>query len=116
MEDFLSKKFKPGYGISRNGKKVLKSTCINLVRYADDFITTGRSLRQLERVKVAINEFLKPRGLKINEDKTSFRPDTLVKVLISLDGILGNTIILFYVKCISKTRKAYPNTVSRLNI
>lgn len=73
LEKFLEKTFKFGYGISSNGKKVRKSTCIKLVRYADDFIVTGRSRRQLERVKLAIEEFLKPRGLKINDDKTSIR-------------------------------------------
>ena len=73
LEEHLAKTFKPGYGISSNGKKVLKSTCIKLVRYADDFIVTGRSKRQLERVKCAIGEFLKYRGLKFNDDKTSIR-------------------------------------------
>lgn len=73
LEEFLKKKFKPGYGISCNGKKVIRVTCINVVRYADDFIVTGRSQRQLERVKSAVEEFLKPRGLKINQDKTSIR-------------------------------------------
>lgn len=42
-----------------------------MVRYADDFIVTGQSLRQLERVKASINGFLKLRGLKISEAKTS---------------------------------------------
>jgi RNA-directed DNA polymerase len=73
LEEFLEKTFKPGYGISSTEKKVRKSTCIKLVRYADDFIVTGRSKRQLERVKHAINDFLAPRGLKISEEKTSIR-------------------------------------------
>lgn len=73
LEEFLEKTFKSGYGISSTGKKVRKSTCIKLVRYADDLIITGRSQRQLERVKLAIGEFLKIRGLKINDDKTSIR-------------------------------------------
>jgi RNA-directed DNA polymerase len=73
LEEFLEKTFKPGYDISLTGNKVRKSTCIKLVRYADDFIVTGRSKRQLERVKHAIGKFLKPRGLKINDDKTSIR-------------------------------------------
>ena len=73
LEDFLEKTFKPEYSISATGKKVRKETCIKLVRYADDFIVTGRSKRQLERVKVAIGEFIKPRGLQINIDKTSIR-------------------------------------------
>ena len=73
LEEYLEKAFKPGYGISSTGKKVLKATCIKLVRYADDFIVTGRSRRQLERVKQVIEEFLKLRGLKFNDDKTSIR-------------------------------------------
>lgn len=73
LEEYLEKTFKPGYGISSTGKNVRKSTCIKLVRYADDFIVTGRSKRQLERVKTAIGEFLKLRGLQINDDKTSIR-------------------------------------------
>jgi RNA-directed DNA polymerase len=73
LEEYLAKTFKPGYGISSTGKKVLKRTCIKLVRYGDDFIVTGRSKRQLERVKLTIGEFLKHRGLKINDDKTSIR-------------------------------------------
>lgn len=73
LEKHLKNRFKPGYGTSSTGKKVSKSTCIQLVRYADDFIVTGRSRRQLERVKIAIEEFLKLRGLQINEEKTSIR-------------------------------------------
>lgn len=73
LDNFLKKKFKSGYAISSNGKRVKRRTCINLVRYADDFVITGRSKRQLERVKAAVGEFLKPRGLVINDDKTSIR-------------------------------------------
>lgn len=73
LEDYLKNTFKPGYSFSSTGRKVRKMTCIKLVRYADDFIVTGRSKRQLERVKIAIGEFLKPRGLQINAAKTSIR-------------------------------------------
>ena len=73
LEKFLRENFKPGQGISINGNRVRKSTCINVVRYADDLIITGRSQRQLERVKTVIGDFLKPRGLIINDDKTSIR-------------------------------------------
>lgn len=73
LESYLKEKFKPGYGISSIGNKVLKATCIQVVRYADDFIVTGRSKRQLERVKQKINEFLHIKGLKINQNKTSIR-------------------------------------------
>ena len=59
--------------LAQTEKKVHKETCIKFVRYADDFIVTGRSRRQLERVKEAIGKFLELRGLKTNDDKTSIR-------------------------------------------
>ena len=45
---------------------------INLVRYADDFIVTGRSREVLEtQVKPLIEKFLRERGLELSEEKTS---------------------------------------------
>nr|YP_009367615.1 putative reverse transcriptase and intron maturase [Pseudocharacium americanum]YP_009367704.1 putative reverse transcriptase and intron maturase [Ignatius tetrasporus]ARK14626.1 putative reverse transcriptase and intron maturase [Pseudocharacium americanum]ARK14720.1 putative reverse transcriptase and intron maturase [Ignatius tetrasporus] len=68
----LKNKFKHGYAKRRpKGNQTKKETCINVVRYANDLIVTGRSQRQLERVKKSIKEFLAPRGLRINEEKTS---------------------------------------------
>ncbi len=44
---------------------------VNLVVYADDFIVTGRTKEILEeKVKPAIKEFLKVRGLELSLDKT----------------------------------------------
>jgi len=44
---------------------------INLVRYADDFIVTGRSRGLLEQeVKPVIEEFMKERGLTLSPEKT----------------------------------------------
>lgn len=49
-----------------------KRTKIHLVRYADDFIITGRSKEHLEEtVKGICEEFLKPRGLQLKKAKTS---------------------------------------------
>jgi RNA-directed DNA polymerase len=74
LEKHLQRNFKPGYDKSFTGRKYTrKSTRINVVRYADDFIVTGRSKRQLKRIKQSINDFLTTRGLKINEEKTSIR-------------------------------------------
>ncbi|MGH3477977.1 MAG: group II intron maturase-specific domain-containing protein [Nocardioidaceae bacterium] len=42
-----------------------------LVRYADDFIVACHSQRQVEHVKAQLTEWLAPRGLALNEDKTS---------------------------------------------
>ena len=70
MEEHIAANFKPEKGLPSKGKLRKKATKLNVVRYADNFIVTGQSPQQLERVKVIINEFLKPRGLKISEAKT----------------------------------------------
>jgi RNA-directed DNA polymerase len=44
---------------------------VNVIRYADDFIVTGDSKQLLEdKVKPAIESFLKTRGLQLSEEKT----------------------------------------------
>ena len=43
---------------------------VNLVRYADDFIITGRDRETLEEIKVLVADFLKERGLTLSEEKT----------------------------------------------
>jgi RNA-directed DNA polymerase len=43
---------------------------INLIRYADDFVITGRKREILERIKVLVTEFLKERGLELSLEKT----------------------------------------------
>nr|YP_009367469.1 putative reverse transcriptase and intron maturase [Sarcinofilum mucosum]ARK14457.1 putative reverse transcriptase and intron maturase [Sarcinofilum mucosum] len=74
LEDHLKIQFKPGKSYRPKGRdKQPITTCIHIVRYGADFIVTARSQRQLERVKKVINEFLAPRGLRINETKTSIR-------------------------------------------
>ena len=60
LEPLLAQHFPP-----RSGKLV------NLVRYADDFIITGRSKEILENeVKPLVTNFLKERGLQLSEKKT----------------------------------------------
>ncbi len=45
---------------------------VNFVRYADDFIITGKSKRLLEeQVKPAVEAFLADRGLTLSEEKTT---------------------------------------------
>jgi RNA-directed DNA polymerase len=45
---------------------------VNFVRYADDFIITGKSKRLLEnQVKPAVEGFLAERGLKLSKEKTA---------------------------------------------
>jgi RNA-directed DNA polymerase len=44
---------------------------VNFIRYADDFVVTGKSKRLLETiVKPAIEEFLEKRGLRLSPEKT----------------------------------------------
>ena len=48
------------------------SARVNLIRYADDFVITGRSEHLLEnQVKPVVAEFLASRGLELFEEKTS---------------------------------------------
>ena len=48
--------------------------CINVIRYADDFIITGATPEILmEEVKPCVETFLERRGLRLNEDKTHLR-------------------------------------------
>lgn len=69
MQDVLKKAFSGKQGGSSNNRTSYSSS-INLIRYADDFIVTGRSQRQLERVKKVLSEFLLPRGLELHPDRT----------------------------------------------
>jgi RNA-directed DNA polymerase len=60
LEPLLAQHFPP-----QSGKLV------NLVRYADDFIISGRSKEILENeVKPLVTQFLKERGLRLSESKT----------------------------------------------
>lgn len=60
LESWLTKHFPP-----RRGQQV------KLVRFADDFIITGKTKELLEEeVKPLVAEFLVPRGLKLSESKT----------------------------------------------
>jgi RNA-directed DNA polymerase len=43
------------------------------IRFADDILVFGETMNQMEKVKELIIEFLKPRGLELNEGKTSIK-------------------------------------------
>jgi len=77
LEDWVKKEFPAGRSnaISQEGKpyRAMHRTQLNVVRYADDFIITGRSKRQLERVRESVKTFLAIRGLELSEEKTSIR-------------------------------------------
>ena len=57
---------------SNRPSKFQLSDMVNLVRYADDFIITGRSKEMLENeVKPLVTNFLRVRGLELSPEKTS---------------------------------------------
>ena len=63
LEPILRKKF-PKW----SGKKV------NYIRYADDFIVTAASKEVLEHEVIPlVKNFLKPRGLKLSEEKSTIK-------------------------------------------
>jgi len=48
-----------------------RGACVNVIRYADDFIITGANPDILmKQVKPVVEEFLKVRGLRLSEEKT----------------------------------------------
>jgi RNA-directed DNA polymerase len=66
--DGLEKKLREKYPKASNLSRKVK---VNLVRYCDDFIITGRSKELLENdVKPLVEEFLKERGLELSQEKT----------------------------------------------
>lgn len=65
MQTMLAEKF---YRKSVKGEVYYPK--VNLVRYADDFIITGRSKEALEEIKSLVTDFLKIRGLTLSEEKT----------------------------------------------
>jgi RNA-directed DNA polymerase len=52
-----------------------KSPLVHIVRYADDFLITGRSKELLEQeVKPVVEAFLRERGLELSAEKTKITP------------------------------------------
>lgn len=65
MSDLLATKNKR---VCRKNEKY--SPMVNMVRYADDFIITGRTKETLEEIKPMLVNFLAERGLELSEEKT----------------------------------------------
>lgn len=65
--DGLEPKLRSNFPQTKQGK----SGMVNMVRYADDFIITGRTKELLEdEVKSLVEEHLKERGLELSREKT----------------------------------------------
>jgi RNA-directed DNA polymerase len=68
LERLLREKFPTKRPLPSLGGKL---PCVNLIRYADDFIITGRTKELLEgEVKPLVEQFLRPRGLELSPMKT----------------------------------------------
>lgn len=48
----------------------LRSPKVHVVRYADDFVITGANEAVLNKIEKAVDDFLKPRGLRMHPGKT----------------------------------------------
>jgi RNA-directed DNA polymerase len=68
LERLLNEKYPKGRRPkSLNGER----PCVNLIRYADDFVITGKSKELLEgEVKPLVEQFLRERGLELSPTKT----------------------------------------------
>jgi RNA-directed DNA polymerase len=67
--DGLESKLEARFG--QKGSKKAKANQVNLVRYADDFIITGKTKELLENeVRPVVEDFLKERGLSLSGEKT----------------------------------------------
>ena len=68
LERLLREKFPTKKPLSSLGGKF---PCVNLIRYADDFIITGRSKELLEgEIKPLVEQYLQERGLELSPAKT----------------------------------------------
>lgn len=68
LERLLKEKFPTNSRLSSLGGKL---PCVNFIRYADDFIVTGRTKELLEgEIKPLVEQFLQKRGLELSPAKT----------------------------------------------
>src|ERR1017187_415363 len=84
----------------RSDKRRTKRDSPALVRYADDMVALCHSRQEAEQVKAKLAEWLAPRGLSFNEDKTH---------IVHLDDgfdFLGFTIRRYHGKLLIKPSKA----------
>ena len=76
LEEFISESIKVKYLTIDGGRECWKSRTVNkfqFVRYADDFVILSSKKEWIEEVLPLIIEWLKERGLKLNQEKTKIR-------------------------------------------
>lgn len=70
--DGLEQRLRETFPLRGKGSEQGKMANVHLIRYADDFIITGRSKELLEKkAKPVVEAFLKERGLELSQEKTS---------------------------------------------
>jgi len=71
LEQLLWERFRPLHGQRSPFGRKYHNPRVHLIRYADDFIITGRSREQLEtEVRPLVEAFLRERGLTLSPEKT----------------------------------------------
>jgi RNA-directed DNA polymerase len=69
--DGLERLLREKYPTEGPGSTKTRDLCVNFIRYADDFVITGRSKELLEQeIKPLVEEFLRDPGLELSPDKT----------------------------------------------
>jgi len=72
LERLLRKHYPTGHRSKSLGGQY---PCVNFIRYADDFVITGRTRELLEgEVKPLVERFLRERGLELSPEKTVITP------------------------------------------
>ena len=88
------------HGMETHVTKEFGKNKIKVIRYADDFVVFGKTLKDVQKAEKLVSEFLKPVGLCLSKDKTRIghsmenKPDTT--------GLIGLDFLSFHfynVKC-----------------
>jgi RNA-directed DNA polymerase len=70
--DGLQQRIREVFPLKGSGSEKGKHACVHLIRYADDFVITGRSREILESVvKPMVESFMAERGLVLSPEKTT---------------------------------------------
>lgn len=93
--------------IALDGMQELLNGKFGFIRYADDFVVTARSKRELESIMPTIREWLAVRGLEMNDAKTR-----IVSIDVGFD-FLGFNIKQYRGKCLIKPQKEKVFTLLR---
>jgi RNA-directed DNA polymerase len=86
-------------GKQAGNKKKKKDATYGFIRYADDFIITAKSREDIEAIIPTLQEWLKERGLELNQEKTN------ISHVEEGFNFLGFNIRQFKGKCLIKPQK-----------